>query len=39
VLIRRHTLDEIAAGRVDLQFRRQRRPTVRAGGRLPPAIG
>ncbi len=39
MLIRRPTLDEIAAGRVDLQFRRQRRPTVRAGGRLRTAIG
>jgi hypothetical protein len=39
VLIRRATLDEIAAGRVDLQFRRQRRPTVRAGGRLRTAVG
>lgn len=39
MLIRRGTLDEIAAGRVDLQFRRQRRPTVRAGGRLRTAIG
>jgi hypothetical protein len=39
VLIRRPTLDAIAAGSVDLQFRRQRRPTVRAGGRLRTAIG
>jgi hypothetical protein len=39
VLIPRAVLDEIAAGRVDVQFRRQRRPTVKAGGRLRTAIG
>jgi hypothetical protein len=39
VLLRRLTLDAIAAGEVDLQFRRQRRPTVKAGGRLRTAVG
>jgi hypothetical protein len=39
VLLRRATLDAIGAGEVDLQFRRQRRPTVKAGGRLRTAIG
>jgi hypothetical protein len=39
VLFKRRTLDEIAAGRVDLAFRRWRRPTVRAGGRLRTAAG
>lgn len=28
MLLRRETLDGIAAGRIHLQFRRQRRPTV-----------
>lgn len=39
MLIRPAVLEQIAAGRVDLQFRRQRRPTVRAGGRLRTVIG
>jgi hypothetical protein len=39
VLIDRHTLDGIRDGRIDLQFRRWRRPTVRAGGTLLTAIG
>ena len=39
MLLRRATLDAIAAGEIDLQFRRQRRPTVKAGGRLRTAIG
>jgi hypothetical protein len=33
------TLDGIASGRVTLAFRRWRRPTVRAGGRLRTAVG
>lgn len=39
MLIRKETLDAIAAGRVTLAFRRWRRPTVRAGGALKTAIG
>jgi hypothetical protein len=39
VLLRRPVLDRIAAGDVDLAFRRWRRPTVKAGGRLRTAIG
>jgi hypothetical protein len=39
VLIARPVLDRIAAGDVDLAFRRWRRPTVKAGGRLRTAIG
>jgi hypothetical protein len=39
VLIPRPILDGIAAGRVTLAFRRWRRPTVRAGGRLRTRIG
>jgi hypothetical protein len=39
VLIRQATLQRIAAGEVDTQFRRWRRPTVKAGGTLRTAIG
>jgi len=39
VLLRRPTLLGIAAGEIDLVFRRWRRPTVKAGGRLRTAIG
>jgi len=39
VLIRRPTLERIVAGEIDTAFRRQRRPTVKAGGTLRTAIG
>lgn len=39
MLIRRPILDAIHDGRVTLQFRRWRRPTVKAGGRLTTAVG
>ena len=39
MLLRRPVLDRIAAGDVDLAFRRWRRPTVKAGGRLRTAVG
>ena len=39
MLIRRAVLDGIVAGRIDLQFRRWRRPTVKAGGKLRTAVG
>jgi hypothetical protein len=39
MLIKRAILAGIAAGRITLAFRRWRRPTVRAGGRLRTAIG
>ncbi|HEY8218360.1 MAG TPA: hypothetical protein VIH82_14575 [Acidimicrobiia bacterium] len=39
MLISRPVLDRIAAGDVDLAFRRWRRPTVKAGGRLRTAAG
>lgn len=39
MLIRRTVLDRIASGDVTVQFRRWRRPTVRAGGTLTTAIG
>jgi hypothetical protein len=39
VLLRQATLAGIAAGEIDLVFRRWRRPTVKAGGRLRTAIG
>jgi len=39
MLLRRPVLEAIAAGDVDLVFRRWRRPTVKAGGRLRTAIG
>jgi hypothetical protein len=39
MLIRRPQLDAIRDGRVTLQFRRWRRPTVKAGGQLTTAVG
>ena len=39
MLIRRVVLDRIAAGEIDLVFRRWRKPTVRAGGQLRTAVG
>lgn len=39
MLIKRVVLDRIASGEIDTLFRRQRRPTVRAGGTLRTAIG
>lgn len=39
MLIPAATLAEIAAGRVDLAFRRWRRPTVKVGTRLRTAVG
>ena len=39
MLIRNETLARIAAGEVDTLFRRQKRPTVRAGGTLRTQIG
>jgi hypothetical protein len=39
MLIKREDLEAIKAGRISLAFRRWRRPTVRAGGRLRTAIG
>jgi hypothetical protein len=39
MLLPRRFLDGIADGSIDLAFRRWRRPTVRAGGRLRTAIG
>lgn len=39
MLFRQSTLDGIRAGTVTLAFRRWRRPTVRAGGRLLTAAG
>jgi hypothetical protein len=39
VLIKRAVLDGIVAGRIDLAFRRWRRPTVKSGGRLRTAVG
>ena len=39
MLIRQETLKRIAAGEVDTLFRRQRRPTVKAGGTLRTQIG
>lgn len=39
MLIRRPVLDAIRAGHVTLQFRRWKRPTVKAGGRLTTSIG
>jgi hypothetical protein len=39
VIIAPPVLGRIAAGDIDLQFRRWRRPTVRAGGTLRTAIG
>ena len=39
MLIRHETLRRIASGEVDTVFRRQRRPTVKAGGTLRTMIG
>jgi hypothetical protein len=39
VLIKRAVLDGIAEGRIDLAFRRQRRPTVKTGGSLRTVVG
>lgn len=39
MLLRRHVLDAIVAGDVDLVFRRQKRPTVKTGGTLRTAVG
>jgi hypothetical protein len=39
VLIKRQILDRIAAGEIDLVFRRWRKPTVKSGGTLVTAIG
>jgi hypothetical protein len=39
MLIKRATLNAIAAGEVTLAFRRWKRPTVRTGGRLRTAVG
>jgi hypothetical protein len=39
VLIKRAVLDAIAAGDIDLVFRRWKRPTVKAGGTLRTAVG
>lgn len=39
MLIKRNILDKIAAGEIDLAFRRWKRPTVKTGGRLRTAIG
>jgi hypothetical protein len=38
-LIKRAVLDGIVDGRIDLQFRRWRRPTVKNGGTLRTAVG
>ena len=39
MLIKRVVLDRIAAGEIDLVFRRWRKPTVKAGGQLRTAVG
>lgn len=39
MLIRRAILDRIVAGEITLQFRRQKRPTVKTGGRLRTRVG
>ena len=39
MLLKRETLDRIAAGEITLAFRRWKRPTVRAGGRLRTVVG
>lgn len=39
MLFKQRVLDGIAAGRIDLAFRRWKRPTVRAGGRLRTRAG
>jgi hypothetical protein len=38
-LIKRAVLDGIVEGRIDLAFRRQRRPTVKTGGALRTVVG
>jgi hypothetical protein len=39
MLIRRDVLEAIRAGRIDLQFRRWSRPTVKPGGTLKTQLG
>lgn len=39
MLIKREVLEAIKAGRIDLQFRRWSRPSVKAGGTLKTKIG
>lgn len=39
MLIKRAVLDGIVEGRIDLAFRRQRRPTVKSGGSLRTVVG
>ena len=39
MLLRKDTLNRIAAGEIDTVFRRQKRPTVKAGGTLRTPIG
>jgi hypothetical protein len=39
MLIKREVLEAIRAGRIDLQFRRWTRPTVRPGGTLRTPLG
>ena len=39
MLLKRETLEGIASGEITLAFRRWKRPTVKAGGRLRTRIG
>lgn len=39
MLIKREVLEDIKAGKIDLQFRRWRRRTVKAGGTLKTKVG
>jgi hypothetical protein len=39
MLLKREVLEAIRDGRIDLQFRRWSRPTVRAGGTLKTKLG
>ena len=39
MLLKRQVLDRIAAGELDLVFRRWKRPTVKTGGTLKTAVG
>ena len=39
MLIKRNVLEQIVEGKIDLAFRRWKRPTVRSGGRLRTAVG
>ncbi len=39
MLIKRAVLDGVVDGRIDLAFRRWRRPTVKTGGKLRTAVG